>query len=298
MTVEDFSQAYQSRFVTRPEGIRLHLRDYAGPHDAAPVIVCLAGLTRNSRDFHLFALQARAQARIIAIDSRGRGQSDPDPDPSRYTIETETDDVLAVLTALAIGRAAFIGTSRGGLILHRLVALRPELLSAVVLNDIGPEIPAPALCALIAGLTARSGETSYEAAADALRLAQADAFPALDAQDWQAMAQAIYRPDAATGGVVPDYDPALLTGFGGLTPDMVLPDLWQAFALFAPLPLMVVRGEHSAILPATVLEAMTQRHPRLRSLVAPGQGHAPLLDRAEIAAPILDFVGSATTPPP
>ena len=36
----------------------------------------------------------------------------------------------------------FIGTSRGGLILHIMAALRPDLIAATVLNDIGPEIEA------------------------------------------------------------------------------------------------------------------------------------------------------------
>ena len=280
MTAEDFSDANQSRYVTRPDGIRLHLRDYAGPSGDAPVVVCLAGLTRNSRDFHPFALMARAQARIIAIDSRGRGQSDADPKPERYTVETETEDVLAILETLGIPQAAFIGTSRGGLILHRLVAVRPALVSAVVLNDIGPVIPAPALRALIDGLMMRGPEASFEAAADALRLTQGMAFPALDSQDWRLMARAIYRQSGKDGGVVPDYDPALLDGFGGLTAETALPDLWPAFALFSALPLMVVRGEHSEILPVEVFDEMARRHPGLSGVIAHGQGHAPLLDKA------------------
>lgn len=52
----------------------------------------------------------------------------------------EAGDILAGLAALNIGEAAFIGTSRGGLIIHVLGTMRPSVLKAIVFNDIGPMI--------------------------------------------------------------------------------------------------------------------------------------------------------------
>ena len=73
-----------SRFVSAPDGLRLHVRRYGERGRGLP-IVCLPGLTRNGSDFHDLATALTgdpAQPRlVIAIDSRGRGRSDHDPQP-------------------------------------------------------------------------------------------------------------------------------------------------------------------------------------------------------------------------
>src|SRR5690606_8610299 len=98
--------------------------------------------TRNCRDFHELALylstHERAPRQVVAFDYRGRGQSAYDPSVDKYNVVTEAGDVLAGLEALGIDSAAFIGTSRGGLIIHVLGAMRPSVLKAIIFNDIGP----------------------------------------------------------------------------------------------------------------------------------------------------------------
>ena len=77
---------------------------------------------------------------MLALDLRGRGRSGYDRDPANYKIAVETDDVVTVMTALAVGPAIFVGTSRGGLVTMTLATKRLDLIAGVVLNDIGPVV--------------------------------------------------------------------------------------------------------------------------------------------------------------
>ena len=131
-----------------PDGLKLYARVYEPAREVKSLpLVCLPGLTRNARDFHELALVACGTsgnaAAVISFDYRGRGLSAYDPDFTHYNIGTEAGDVIAGLGVLGIDRAVFLGTSRGGLIIHILAAIAPQLLAGVILNDIGPEI-APA----------------------------------------------------------------------------------------------------------------------------------------------------------
>jgi pimeloyl-ACP methyl ester carboxylesterase len=276
------SQAFQDRTYLSSDGLTLHLRDYDPAPEAAgdrlPVI-CLPGLTRNSRDFHQLALilsrDPVTPRRVIALDYRGRGLSDWDENKANYNLAVEARDVIEACTYLDIGRAAFIGTSRGGLILHLLAGLKPDLVAAAVLNDIGPVIEAEGLMRIRDDLnTARMPRDMKEAAA-LLEQRQGADFPALSDADWAEMATAIYRD--IDGQLVPDVDPAIARQLLSVDFTKPVPDLWAHYESFRELPLMVIRGENSALLSENTLTAMADRHADLTTVRVPGQGHPPLL---------------------
>src|SRR6266550_9454801 len=68
------------------------------------------------------------------------GQSGYDRNPDNYTLPVALADLSAVLIALEIAPAIFIGTSYGGLLAMMLAVLRPTAIAGVILNDIGPVI--------------------------------------------------------------------------------------------------------------------------------------------------------------
>ena len=136
-------------FYAAQDGLRLHARVYGEAVPGRWPVVCLPGLTRNARDFHRLALYLAREAgtprQVVAFDYRGRGASQYDDAIANYAVPVEAGDILTGLAALGITEAAFIGTSRGGLIVHVLGAMQPSILKAIVLNDIGPVIEAEGL---------------------------------------------------------------------------------------------------------------------------------------------------------
>ena len=270
----------------------LHVREYGADNPGIPVL-CLPGLTRNLLDFEDLAVLLAAGAlprHVISISSRGRGFSDRDPDPSRYTIPVEAADVIAVLDQMAIERAAFIGTSRGGLILHVLAMSHLDRIERVVLNDIGPVLEVEGLQQIQSYLGGRAAPESFSEAAAILRAVHGAEFPALAAQDWQAMAQALYRE--RDGGIDADYDPEIAKAFRAADLDQPLPTLWPQFDLLAEKPVMVVRGELSRLLSRATVAEMAGRKSNLAHVEAQGQGHAPLLHLGPLPQAIRDFLES------
>ncbi|MBA3835595.1 MAG: alpha/beta fold hydrolase, partial [Sphingomonas sp.] len=131
--------SWSDRYWTSRDGLKLHYRDHAGPDDRPPIL-CLHGLTRNSRDFEALAERLAGEWRVISPDFRGRGLSEYDPQSSRYMPPTYAADVLQLLDELQIDKAVFVGTSLGGLTTMIVAGFAPQRIAGVVLNDIGPEL--------------------------------------------------------------------------------------------------------------------------------------------------------------
>ncbi len=283
------SEFKEIRF-TSADGLSLYGRVYGKDEVSAPTVVCLPGLTRNSRDFHGLAVQLAAERiRVVTIDSRGRGNSEYAKNITEYNVVTEAEDVLTGLTALGIEHAAFIGTSRGGLLIHVLAAMRPTVMRAVVLNDIGPVIELDGLFQIRGYLGQAPALTSWDEAATVQKALHGKAFPALSDEDWMRHARAIYRQDAKSK-IVPDYDPRIAQTLAGLKADAQLPPLWAQFDGLKHLPMMILRGENTRLLSQKTFDEMLARHPGCVGLTVPGQGHSPMLDTGTLPVQIVKFL--------
>lgn len=277
------------------DGVALLGREWAADADGGRrlPLVCLPGLSRSGRDFlaiaEAIATDASRPRRVIAIDFRGRGGSGTAP-PATYTPAREAADVTAVLAALGIGRAAFLGTSRGGLVTMVLALTRPELIGAAILNDIGPVIETAGL-ARIGGYLGAPPPATWELATRALRASQRGFFPMLDDSGWERYARQIYRE----GGDRPllDYDPMLAVSFAAFDPAKPVPEFWSGFEALAGKPVLAIHGALSDILSAATIAAMAEHHPGLAVHTVDGEGHAPLLwDEAAIGA-VARFLAAA-----
>ncbi|TPL79818.1 alpha/beta hydrolase [Mesorhizobium sp. B2-3-12] len=282
-------------FYAAPDGLRLHARVYGEGNSAHWPVVCLPGLTRNARDFHELALYLSTRSalprKVIAFDYRGRGQSAYDSDVSHYNVGLEAGDILAGLAALGIEQAAFIGTSRGGLIIHVLGAMQPAVLKAIVLNDIGPVIEPAGLAHIQAYLERAPKPKTLSEAVDAQRTVHGQDFSALTDTDWERMVRALYRE--TNQGLLPDFDPKLVDTVANLDLSQPLPALWQQFDALAAIPLLVIRGANSRLLSPETLAEIRRRHPDAEAITVPGQGHAPFLETGSLPNDIARFLDQA-----
>jgi pimeloyl-ACP methyl ester carboxylesterase len=277
----------ESRFTAASDGLALHALDYGNPRSPLLPVVCLPGLSRTAEDFTPLATVLAKERRVLALDLRGRGRSGYDRDPANYKIAVETDDVIAVMTALAVGPAIFVGTSRGGLVTMTLATKRLDLIAGVVLNDIGPVVDTAGVMRIKSYVGKLAQPADFQQGADILRSVSGDQFPNLTAADWLAAAKRAWREE--DGRLVVTYDPALTSTLETVSPDKPFPTLWNEFDAMARVPLMVVHGANSDILSTATVTAMQARRPDMEVVTVPDQGHAPLLADARTIAAIAAF---------
>lgn len=291
MTEPDFTDIPYSA----TDGLRLNARVYGAANREHLPVICLPGLTRNARDFHDLALflarRAKNPRKVVAFDYRGRGRSQYDKDWRNYNFQVETGDVMAGMTAMGIEDAAFIGTSRGGLILFMLATQRPAAIKAVVLNDVGPVLDGVGLAQIHTTLKRAPRPSTFEEAVRLQRSTNGEAFSALDDADWQRLVRALYREE--DGKPVADYDPALANTMKSVDLGKPLPVLWPQFLALSHSPILAIRGANSRLLSAKTLELMKERHPRLTSITVEGQGHAPLLETGGLPEKIAAFIDAS-----
>jgi len=286
--LDDFGRIVRYR---SQDGLSLAARVFAAPGSDRTPLLCLPGLSRNSRDFialgrYLSAHPSEART-VVALDYRGRGLSDSDRNWRNYKPLVEAQDTLTACVVLGIEQAILVGTSRGGIITMLIGALRPALLGGVVLNDIGPIVEGTGLARIKNYLTARRLARSWDEAIAMLRHVNEGQFPGLAPEDWRYLAEAYFAE--TPGGLVPQFDPNLVRAIEDADFSERIPPLWPQFHALRRVPVLAIRGEFSDILSQRTLGLMAESHPQFEQLTVRGQGHAPLLRDHETMARIAAF---------
>ncbi len=271
------SDGFRECWFHAQDGLRLYYRDYAPFTSGGTPVLCLSGLTRNSKDFHDFALRLRSERRVLALDYRGRGRSARDPDWRNYRPETYIGDVLDLLTVTGLHRVVVVGTSMGGLMAMGLAAFRPTCLAGAVLNDIGPEVAAVGYGRIMSYIAADRPQPDWAAAIADMR----EMFPNLSLQapeQWQRLAEGTFRR-GADGLLHFDWDVALARSLKA--GQARYPDLWPMFRAFGRRPVLALRGGVSDVLSEATFDRMGREKPDLLRATVPGVGHVPALDEKE-----------------
>ncbi len=104
---------------------------------AGPPVVLLHGTGCGQRMWFHQIRALRGHFRVITYDQRGHGQTDAPAVAADYSAGHLARDLVGVLDALAIERAAIVGFSLGGGPALALASSRPERVSRLVLADVG-----------------------------------------------------------------------------------------------------------------------------------------------------------------
>ena len=279
---------FLERRITSFDNLSLYIRDYGDPLDTRAPLLCLGGLTRNSKDFESLAERYSSDGRrVICPDYRGRGQSHYDPNWSNYDPRTYIRDIRDVLAALNVHRVVVMGTSLGGILGMGMAAAMPTALAAVIMNDVGPVVETDGLDFIIDYIKVDRPHDDWDAAVVTIQ----NMLPNLTFQDegiWLKMAENTFRR-CDDGKLRFDWDVNIAKPL--LASDYEIPNMWPLFRALKDIPTLVLRGAESDILSPACFAEMQVVKPDLIAVEIPRAGHVPTLAEPESRAALDDFLG-------
>ena len=272
-------------------GLRIHYVDWGNPTalgaeapraKAARPLILIHGLDRVSRTFDHLAPHFTSRYHVIAMDMRGHGDSGWDPQ-ARYLVEDHVGDVEGLVQQLGLKNITIWGNSTGGRVAQVFAGKHPDLVSAVISEDVGPERPRQ----IADNYSRRVAQEEAGWATEEELLAQLRKSNA-------GVSDAVLVPYVrygtkrrADGRLIWKRDPQLVKGF-------VATDLWR-YVREIKAPILYVIGGRSTIVPLETQEELKKTLPKVRIVTMPGLGHYPSDEKPrEFLAIVDDFL--KTTP--
>jgi pimeloyl-ACP methyl ester carboxylesterase len=267
---------------------QLHYTEW-GRRNSARTVVCVHGYSGSARDFDFLSRALAGGARVVCIDMPGRGASDWLPSALHYHFGQFLSDIDTVIAKLGVAHVDWVGTSMGGLLGMLLASRTATPVRRLVLNDVGAFVPMDALQEISGNLSAPERFASRADVESHVRRTH---------RDWGDMSDAQYRHLAHhhsrrldDGGYRLHYDPriAQLMQPLPLAPGMFFWDAWYRVRC----PVLVLRGERSRVLPASVASTMARIKSNTEVVEISGAGHAPALMSSPEIGIVRDFLEDA-----
>lgn len=246
-----------------------------GPAKSDKNVICLHGFSRNGRDFDYLAKNlVGAGYRVICPDIPGRNKSDWQPNLSDYNIPKHMSEMMTLIARLDVEFLDWIGTSMGGIIGMGLASFENTPIQNLVINDVGPFIPAPPLSRIKQYLSLMPEFKTYESAKKYLQqLLQP--FGISTEEHLNHMAEHSFSKNEY-GSYVLNYDPKIVDSFRDEETD-----LWHVWNTIS-CPTLVLRGIDSEVLTKDTVEKMLERN-TVDFAQFNGAAHAPaLMDQEQI----------------
>jgi len=275
-----------------------------GMESSQPPIICLHGLTRNSRDFDTLATRLSYLGRhVFCPDLVGRGESSWLKNPLHYSFEQYMADMNAMIVRTGAKQVDWVGTSLGGLIGMFLAAMPNTPIRRLILNDVGAQISSKGVMRLanFAGLD--PSFRSIEEAKNYYKRVMTEVGELTD-EDWQRIAENSVR-EVTPGKFISKTDPNIrmshakskvawqaimhpLKTLEGSLFDMDWWNIWRKVTC----PTLIMHGEKSDILLPSVIQKMRVIHPATEVITISNVGHAPALIHPEQHETIYNWLQS------
>jgi len=250
-------------------GLRFHYRDWPSTREGAKDLVLLHGFTGHARSWDAFAEAMTDRYQVLALDQRGHGETAWAP-ADRYGVDDMAEDLTAFVAALRLEDFTLVGLSMGGMVAMHYAGQRPLELAALVIVDIGPEIEAAGSGRIQEGFKVSDTFADRDEAFAAARAANPrppedhhrhrvdHSLMRTQSGDWT------YRYDRVL------RSPSALRLRGR-------EEGWRSCANI-DVPTLLIRGDESDILSASVAQRMIETIPGARLALVENSGHAIPLD--------------------
>jgi len=262
--------------LKRPYKVSVAYTDW-GPADA-PVLLCCGGVANVAMRFSYLAADLSDAFRVVCMDWVGRGRSGWLAAEGDYSLDTYAEQMRQMIVHLDQGPAIVLGSSMGGSAAIELIARHRRLVDRLILNDVGPHIPA--------GRRKRRGETIsrhyvFRDPADMLRrvgASQKNDGPVSDDIRFNLTFHQTRWSDEE-GGRIYRHDVRAMQAYSrGAQRSLVQWEKWKRVNC----PILVIHGLESDALMHPMIRRMGRGHD-LTVMHVPNTGHTPLLaDRNQI----------------
>lgn len=273
------------------QDVRLGYREWGVEKNDRSTLICLHGITHNSRVFDFLGSELSDNYRVICPDSCGRGLSDWLNEKLAYNFETYVKHSLALTAELGLKQCDWLGTSQGGITAIILASLKNSPVRKLVLNDIGPLIPRSTM-----HLSKLAGEFMPEKFFDFEQVLNffrpiATEYGVSDSGMHQTLAESLVVKQN-DGSYLLDYDPGIFAYTVELPRynemDLEFWEYWEKVTC----PVLILHGARSVALSKATLDRMAETHFDMKVIDIPKTGHAPHLMSSEQVGYIRDFLAS------
>jgi len=262
--------------LRRPYVVPVSYWEWGDP--TKPLILCCGGVANTALRFAFLASQLRHHFRVICMDWLGRGLAGWLAHESEYQHETMVEQMRQMLVHLGARDVTVLGSSLGGSIAIDLAARQPQLVSRLILNDVGPFIPAKRRQRRAETLSRFYVFRNPEEMTRRIGAAQKNDGPISDTIrlfiSWQQT-----RWSNEDHGRIYRYDMRAMQAYANdACSDL---DQWDAWARLK-CPVLLIHGMESDALLLPTIERMQRTRP-IEVMHVPNTGHTPVLsDRNQV----------------
>ena len=129
-----------ARRLKRPYKVSVAYTEWGAPD--APLVICCGGVASVAMRFNYLASDLADSFRLVCMDWVGRGRSGWMATEDDYSLATYAEQLRQMIEHLGGGPVTVLGSSLGGSAAIEVAARHPRLIDRLILNDVGPHIPA------------------------------------------------------------------------------------------------------------------------------------------------------------